>query len=163
VKREKRIRRQRQRRRFRVRNAVKRNLTHPRLSVFRSLKHIYAQIIDDQQGKTLVAASTLEKELRGQISSGGNCDAARVVGKLIAERALRAEIKQVALDRREYKYHGRIAALADAARDAGLNLGPKKPEPQPKQPKPAAKAPKKAKKQAESKKSESRSQKKPKS
>lgn len=146
MKREKRINRQRRRRCLRVRNAVKRNSTRPRLSVFRSLKHIYAQIIDDDQGKTLVAASTLDQDLRGQIAYGGNCDAARLVGKAIAERAVRAEIKQVAFDRREYKYHGRVAALADAARDAGLDLGPKKVVP-PKEP------PKPEKKKSKSKKS----------
>lgn len=127
---------------MRVRNAVKRNSTRPRLSIFRSLKHIYAQIVDDQQGRTLVAASTLDKELRGQLQSGGNCAAARLVGRTIAERALRADIKQVALDRREYKYHGRVAALADAARDAGLDLGPK-PEPKPEEQAPAKKPGKK--------------------
>ena len=135
MKREKRINRQRRRRRLRVRNAVKQNSTRPRLSVFRSLKHIYAQIIDDDQGKTLVAASTLENDLRGQIAYGGNCEAARVVGKTLAERAVQAEIKQVAFDRREYKYHGRVAALADAARDAGLDLGPKKEAPPKEDPK----------------------------
>ena len=143
MKREKKINRQRQRRRFRVRNAVKRHATRPRLSVFRSLKHIYAQIIDPE-GRTLAAASTLDKDLRGQVSCGGNCDAARLVGKTIAERALRAEIGQVALDRREYKYHGRVAALADAARDAGLDLGPKKAEAEPQPPKPLKKKPKRA-------------------
>jgi large subunit ribosomal protein L18 len=135
VKREKRINRQRRRRCLRVRNAVKRNSTRPRLSVFRSLKHIYAQIIDDDQGKTLVAVSTLDTDLRGQIAYGGNCEAARVVGKTIAERAVQADIKQVAFDRREYKYHGRVAALADAARDVGLDLGPKKEVPQKEEPK----------------------------
>ena len=135
MKREKRINRQRRRRRLRVRNAVKRNATRPRLSVFRSLKHIYAQIIDDEQGTTLVAASSLDKDLRGQIPYGGNCEAARLVGKVIAERAVQTNIKQVAFDRREYKYHGRVAALADAARDAGLDLGPKKEVPVQEEPK----------------------------
>ena len=109
-----------------MRNAVKRNATRPRLSVFRSLKHIYAQIIDeqaDQKGsRTLVAASTLDQQLRQQIGYGGNKEAAQAVGRAIAERALAAGIQQVAFDRREYKYHGRIAALADAAREAGLQL-----------------------------------------
>jgi large subunit ribosomal protein L18 len=114
-----------------VRNAVKRYSSRPRLSVFRSLKHIYAQIIDDEEGKTLAAASTLEKDIRGQAASGGNCEAARAVGKAIAERALAADVRQAAFDRREYMFHGRIAALADAARDAGLDLGPKKPPPEP--------------------------------
>ena len=117
---------------MRVRNAVKRNSTRPRLSVFRSHKHMYAQIIDDDEkgSRTLVAASTL-----GQASYGGNCEAARLVGKMLAERALQAGIQKVAFDRREYKYHGRVAALADAARDAGLDLGPKKPEPEKPKPK----------------------------
>ena len=142
MKREKRLNRQRRRRRLRVRNAVKRNFTRPRLSVFRSHKHTYAQIIDDaddQGSRTLVAASTLDKDLRGQIAYGGNCEAARLVGKTIAERALQAEIRKVAFDRREYKYHGRVAALADAARDAGLDVGPKKPEPEKPEPKPEKK------------------------
>jgi large subunit ribosomal protein L18 len=138
---QKRINKQRERRRYRVRNAVKRHSTRPRLAVFRSLKHIYAQIIDDAEAKTLVAASTADKELRAQIAYGGNCEAARLVGKTLAERALQAEIKQVAFDRREYRYHGRVAALADAARDAGLDLGPKKVEPAPE-----PKAPEKKKK-----------------
>lgn len=140
MKREKRLNKQRRRRRLRVSNAVKRNSTRPRLSVFRSHKHMVAQIIDDdadeQGSRTLVAASTLDKELRGQISYGGNCEAARLVGKALAERALQADIRKVAFDRREYKYHGRVAALADAARDAGLDLGPKKVEPEKPEPKP---------------------------
>ena len=122
MKHEKRIGKQRWRRRYRVRNRVKRDSVRPRLSVFRSLKHTYAQIIDDGQGRTLAAASTLDKDLREQVSYGGNRDAAGVVGRAIAERALAAGIKEVAFDRREYKYHGRVAALADAAREAGLEL-----------------------------------------
>ena len=149
MKREKRLNRQRRRRRLRVRNAVKRNSTRPRLSVFRSHKHMYAQIIDDDAdekgSRTLVAVSTLDKDLRGQISYGGNCEAARLVGKTLAERALQADIRKVAFDRREYKYHGRVAALADAARDAGLDLGPKKPEPEKPEPKPEKKKKSKSK------------------
>jgi large subunit ribosomal protein L18 len=114
--------RQRQRRCFRVSNRVKRDSTRPRLAVFRSVKHMYAQIIDDQAGRTLVACSTLDKELRGQPGHSGNKQAAAVVGKVLAERALQAGIKQVAFDRRSYMYHGRIAALADAARAAGLEF-----------------------------------------
>lgn len=144
MKHEKRISNQRRRRRLRVRNAVKRNSTRPRLSVFRSLKHIYAQIVDDDQGKTLVAASTVDEDIRKQISYGGNGEAARLVGKAIAERALEAEIQKVAFDRREYKYHGRVAALADAARDAGLDLGPKKIAPEPEEKKPKKKKPSKS-------------------
>jgi len=102
------------------------------MCVFRSAKHMYVQIIDDEAGKTLASASTLDKDLKGELSSGGNCDAASAVGKAIAGRALEAGIKQVAFDRREYKYHGRVAALADAARDAGLDLGAKKVKPEPK-------------------------------
>lgn len=99
------------------------------MSVFRSLKHIYVQIVDDASGKTLVSASSNDQQLRSQVGFGGNCSAAKIVGKAIAERALAAGVKQVAFDRAEYKYHGRVAALADAARDAGLDLGAKKPEP----------------------------------
>ena len=103
-----------------MRNRVKRDSTRPRLCVFRSHKHMYAQIIDDQAGRTLVVASTLGKEPAGDLRLGGNKDAAALVGKAIAQRALEAGIREVALDRREYKYHGRVAALAEAAREAGL-------------------------------------------
>ena len=132
MKHEKKNNRQRCRRRLHVRSRVKRDSTRPRLSVFRSHKHMYAQIIDDEEGRILAAASTLDKGLREQIPFGGNRVAAELVGKAIAERALAADIRQVAFDRREYKYHGRVAALADAARDVGLDVGPKeeKPEPQ---------------------------------
>ena len=115
-----RLQRQRQRRTFRVRNRLKSYASRLRLSVFRSHKHIYAQIIDDSAGRTLVAASTLDKQLRGQITYGGNKTAAAMVGKLLAERALNSGIKEVYFDRGRYKYHGRLAALADAARQAGL-------------------------------------------
>ncbi len=103
-----------------VRSRVKRDSTRPRLSVFRSRKHIYVQIVDDENGRTLAAANTRDKQLAGEIKYGGNRDAAAAVGKAIAQRAIEAGVKEVALDRREYKYHGRIAALADAAREAGL-------------------------------------------
>ncbi len=141
----KRIARQRQRRRLRVRNALKRHATRPRLSVFRSHKHMYAQVIDDEAGRTLAAASTLDKELRGQLRYGGNVEAAAAVGRLIAQRALAAGVTKAYLDRREYKYHGRVAALADAARDAGLDLGPKRELPAEEAPKPAKAAAKKEK------------------
>jgi large subunit ribosomal protein L18 len=111
---------QRRRRGFRVRNRIKRDSTRPRLSIFRSHKHMYAQIIDDAAGQTLVFASTRDKDLAG--SYGGNKAAAQAVGRTLAERALAAGIQAVAFDRREYKYHGRIAALAEAAREAGLSL-----------------------------------------
>ena len=83
---------------------------------------MYVQIVDDEAGRTLATASTLDKELSSELRYGGNKDAAAAIGKTIAQRALEAGVKQVALDRREYKYHGRVAALADAAREAGLEL-----------------------------------------
>jgi large subunit ribosomal protein L18 len=103
-----------------VRNRIKHDATRPRLSVFRSHKHVYAQIIDDRAGRTLLSASTRDKQLQGQFPYGGNKTAAALVGKAIAQRALDAGVKEVVFDRREYKYHGRVAALADAAREAGL-------------------------------------------
>ncbi len=112
--------RQRKRRGVRVRNRLKRDATRPRLCVFRSGKHCYAQVIDDRQGRTLVAVSTLDKQFKEQARSGGNKAAAVLVGKTIAERAIQAGVKEVVFDRREYKYHGRVAALAQAARQAGL-------------------------------------------
>ena len=93
-----------------------------RLSVFRSSKHIYAQVIDDEKGETLAAASSLEKDLRGSLKTGANKDAAKAVGKLIAERATAKGVKDVVFDRGGYLYHGRIKALADAAREGGLNF-----------------------------------------
>lgn len=117
---EKTIAHQRRRRGFRVRNRIKRDSTRPRLSVHRSHKHMYAQIIDDARGHTLVAASTVDKAIAAEAGYGGNRNAAQAVGKALAERALAAGIKEVAFDRREYKYHGRVAALAEAAREAGL-------------------------------------------
>jgi len=120
VRHEKKIGRQRQRRALRVRNRIKHDASRPRLSVFRSSKHIYAQVIDDHSGRTLVASGTAEEQLRGQLRYGGNKAAAAAVGKAIAQRALEAGIKEVVFDRREYKYHGRVAALADAAREVGL-------------------------------------------
>lgn len=119
---EKTIRLQRQRRRFRVRNRIKADSSRPRLSVFRSHKHMYAQLIDDHAGHTLVAASTADKDVASAVKYGGNKVAAQAVGKTLAERALAKGIKDVAFDRREYQYHGRVAALAQAAREAGLNF-----------------------------------------
>src|SRR5688500_17863676 len=103
----------------RIRRKVKGNTERPRLAIYRSLNHIYAQVIDDRLGKTLVSASTTEKDLRG--ASGGNLDAARRIGATIAERALAKGIEQVVFDRGGYLYHGRVKALTDAARAAGLN------------------------------------------
>lgn len=112
---------QKARRQFRVRNKI-RAAGRPRLTVFRSNKHIYAQIVDDTQGKTLVAASTTEKSQKSGDVNGSTTDAASVIGKLVAERALEKGIKQVAFDRGCYRYHGRVQALADAAREAGLDF-----------------------------------------
>lgn len=104
----------------RIRGRVKGSPERPRLAVFRSLKHIYAQIIDDRAGRTLVAASSDEKS--SPVPSGGNLAGAKGVGKLIAERALANGLKKVVFDRGGYLYHGRIKALADAAREAGLEF-----------------------------------------
>jgi len=94
----------------------------PRLSVFRSGKHIYAQVIDDRQGTTLAAASSLDEGLKTKLKSGANKDAASQVGKLIAERAIAAGVKEVIFDRGGYMFHGRVAALASAAREGGLSF-----------------------------------------
>ncbi len=94
----------------------------PRLTVFRSSKHIYAQVIDDAQGKTLAAASTLDKEIKGDLKTGADTDAAALVGKLIATRATAAGVSAVIFDRGAYLFHGRVKALADAAREGGLNF-----------------------------------------
>ena len=119
---ERKILRQRQRRRFRVRKRIKGTAERPRLSVFRSCKHIYAQLINDLDGKTVASASTVDKDMRGQVKSSGNKDAATAVGKALAERAIAAGVKAASFDRGSYKYHGRVAALADGAREAGLQI-----------------------------------------
>lgn len=111
---------QRTRRTYRVRNHLRTTSDRPRLSVFRSLKHISVQVIDDITGRTLVSASTLDKELRSTVGYGGNKAAAEVVGKAIAERAKAAGITEVKFDRGHFRYHGRVAALAEAARQGGL-------------------------------------------
>lgn len=116
------IARRRLRRRFRVRRRIRGTTERPRLSVFRSNKHMQVQVIDDDRGRTLAAASTYEKEILGSLRTGGNKLAAQAVGKAIAERALAAGVKHVCFDRREYRYHGRVAALADAARAGGLGF-----------------------------------------
>ncbi len=110
------------RRQRHVRNRMSGSPERPRLAVFRSSKHIYAQMINDQSGTTLVAASTMEPEIRSQVKYGGNKAAAEIVGRIVAERARQAGIDKVCFDRRSYKYHGRVAALAQAARDAGLQF-----------------------------------------
>jgi large subunit ribosomal protein L18 len=103
----------------RIRRKVRGTTERPRLAIYRSLNHIYAQVIDDERGQTIVSASTTEKDLRG--GTGGNVDAARRVGRAIAERALATGVNSVVFDRGGYVYHGRIKALTDAAREAGLN------------------------------------------
>jgi large subunit ribosomal protein L18 len=113
---------QRERRRFRVRKPIRGTAGRPRLSVHRSHKNVEAQIIDDMAGKTLVAASSLDAEVRGQLKYGGNKAAAQAVGKALAAKALAAGIREVCFDRGHNKYHGRVAALADAAREAGLSF-----------------------------------------
>lgn len=110
------------RRHLRVRKKIKGTPERPRLNVFRSAKHIYAQIIDDVKGVTLVSASTLDKELRDKITNGGNVEAARQVGELVAKRAKAKGIERVVFDRGGYLYHGRIEALAQSAREAGLDF-----------------------------------------
>jgi len=111
-----------QRREFHVRNRMRGDAVRPRMCVFRSCTHVGCQLIDDITGATLVSASTRDKEVRDQIKYGGNCDAAKVIGQKVAEKALAAGIKAVRFDRGGYKYHGRVAALADAARAAGLSF-----------------------------------------
>jgi len=105
-----------------VRKRVSGTAERPRLSVFRSLNHIYAQVINDDQGITLVAASTLDPALRGTVETGGNVEAARKVGQLVAEKALAKGITKVVFDRGGNLYHGRIAAVAEGAREAGLEF-----------------------------------------
>lgn len=111
-----------QRRHRRVRRKVSGTAQRPRLAVFRSNTHIYAQLIDDEKQHTLVAASTLEPEMRKQFTSGATCEASQAVGKLIAERSLQQGIDKVVFDRGGNLYHGRVKALADAAREAGLDF-----------------------------------------
>ena len=110
------------RRKARIRGVVRGTTERPRLSVFRSLKNISVQIVDDTTGRTLVSACTLEKNLRGTTGSGGNVKAAVLIGRQIAERAREKGINKVAFDRGGYRYHGRVKALADAAREGGLQF-----------------------------------------
>jgi len=116
----------------RIRRKVKGSTERPRLAIYRSLNHIYAQVIDDRMGQTLVSASSTEKDLR--TGTGGNLDAARRIGQAIAERALAKGIEQVVFDRGGYLYHGRIKALTDAARAAGLNKNEVVAEPEAEEP-----------------------------
>jgi large subunit ribosomal protein L18 len=112
-----------ERRKARVRRAIKAAAgSRPRLSVFRSSKHIYAQVIDDHAGSTVASASSMEKDLRGSLKTGADIGAAKAVGKLLAERAAAKGVKEVVFDRGGYLYHGRVKALADAAREGGLSF-----------------------------------------
>ncbi|MBE7057352.1 MAG: 50S ribosomal protein L18 [Ruminococcaceae bacterium] len=110
------------RKHVRVRKKISGTAECPRLAVFRSASHIYAQIIDDDKGVTLVAASSLDKAIKEKVEFGGNVEAAKEVGKLVAEKAIEAGITDVVFDRGGYMYHGRIQALADSAREAGLKF-----------------------------------------
>ncbi|SNS39494.1 large subunit ribosomal protein L18 [Anaerovirgula multivorans] len=112
----------RQKRHFRVRSKVSGTAERPRLNVYRSLTNMYAQIINDENGQTIAAASTLDKEIKGEGQATGNKDAAKLVGELVAKRALEKGIKSVTFDRGGYIYHGRVKALAEGAREAGLDF-----------------------------------------
>lgn len=116
------IAKQRVRRQFRVRKRVRGIAQSPRMSVFRSSTHIACQLIDDSTGRTLVSASTRDRSVREQIRYGGNCDAAKTIGQIVAQRAREAGIEEVRFDRGRYQYHGRVAALADGAREGGLRF-----------------------------------------
>ena len=106
----------------RIRRKVKGGAERPRLAIFRSVANIYAQVIDDRKGATLASASSLEKDMRASLKTGADTSAAKLVGKLVAERAAAAGVKDVVFDRGGYLYHGRVKALADAAREGGLNF-----------------------------------------
>ncbi len=134
----------------RIRRKVKGSTEKPRLAIYRSLNHIYAQVIDDQRGQTLVSASSTEKDLRS--NTGGNLEAARRIGQVIAERALAKGIEQVVFDRGGYLYHGRIKALTDAARAAGLNKNEVVAEPEAEAPKEAEQTEEKSEKKSKKKK-----------
>jgi large subunit ribosomal protein L18 len=112
----------RERRHARVRKKVSGTPERPRLAVFRSEHHIYAQVIDDAVGRTVASASTMDKTLKGQVGYGGNVEAAKRVGQLVAERAKEQGVSRVVFDRGGFAYHGRVAALADAARESGLEF-----------------------------------------
>jgi large subunit ribosomal protein L18 len=112
-----------ERRRARVRRSLKAVANgRPRLSVFRSSKQIYAQVIDDVKGVTIVAASSIEKDVKGKLKTGADTNAAKEIGKLLAQRAVKAGVKNVVFDRGAYLYHGRVKALADGAREGGLEF-----------------------------------------
>lgn len=112
----------RKKRHLRVRKNITGTILRPRLNVFRSAKHIYAQLIDDVNGATLISASTSDKELKEKVDNGSNVEAAKLVGELVAKRALEKGIENVVFDRGGYLYHGRVKALAESAREAGLQF-----------------------------------------
>ncbi|RXT05352.1 50S ribosomal protein L18 [Ammoniphilus sp. CFH 90114] len=112
----------RKKRHYRVRNKLQGTAARPRLNVFRSSKHIYAQVIDDASGVTLASASTMDPELKDAVGHGGNADAAQKVGELVAKRAADKGVTEVVFDRGGYLYHGRVKSLAEAAREAGLKF-----------------------------------------
>ena len=112
----------RKKKHLRIRNRFSGTAERPRLAVFRSNSHMYAQIIDDEAGKTLVSCSTLEKDVAGSLKETDNIEAAKAVGDTVAKRAIEKGIKEVVFDRAGYIYHGKVAALADAAREAGLTF-----------------------------------------
>lgn len=116
------VNKQRWRRTNRVRKKLRGDAQCPRLSVRRSNKHLYCQLIDDEAGKTLASASTRDKNLADKIGYGGNCDAAKIVGSALAERAKAAGVTEACFDRGPYKFHGRVAELANAAREGGLKF-----------------------------------------
>ncbi len=113
---------QRLRRSYRVRNKLRGTADNPRLCIHRSLKHFGCQVIDDENGRTLLSVSSRDKDVRASLASGGNCDSAAEIGKLLAQKAGQAGISRVRLDRGHTKYHGRVKAFADAAREAGLQF-----------------------------------------
>ena len=112
----------RERRKFRIRSKIAGDTERPRLSVFRSARHIYAQVVNDVEGKTLASASTLSRDLKGTLAEDSKSDAAKKVGALIAKICLEKKIAKVVFDRNGYLYHGRVKALAEAAREAGLEF-----------------------------------------
>lgn len=110
------------RRHLHVRQRIVGTAERPRLSVFRSLRHTYAQVIDDMEGRTLVSASTVSPEVKDEVKRGGNKEAARLVGKVVAQKAVEAGITEVAFDRGPYRYHGRVKEVAEGARESGLEF-----------------------------------------
>ena len=112
----------RERKHLSIRNKISGTAERPRLSIYRSNTHMFAQLVDDVNGVTLVSASTIDKELKGTLANGGNIEAAKAVGKLLAERAVAKNIKEIVFDRSGYVYTGRVSALAEAARENGLSF-----------------------------------------